>query len=376
MRTSLSTTVLGVDDLTTVIADVGLDAFMDELIEVLGTEIGNFDPAKVEDQIRSGFNYHDPEHGLVEWMPTMATGEVVSVKTVGYHPANPGRRGIPSVLATTALYDTTNGSLTTICEATLLTALRTGAASAIVTDVATSPDPITLGVVGCGAQAVTQIHAISRVRKIARLVVTDTNPLVATSLAARLPDGLPTPDIVDSDTFDQTIGDFDVICTCTSVAIGEGPVVRLAGARANLHINAVGADFPGKTELPLDYLRTSTVIPDVVGQCLIEGECQVLDQSELGPSMAELLSEPDRHLVDSPTVFDSTGWSYEDLLAAQLFGRHAQRLGLGTSVALQRLPIDPYDPYETLRLAEGRRVTQPIAELESNEGSALVRDLG
>lgn len=365
---SLATVVLDVDDLTAVIADVGLDVFMDELIDELGREIGAFDPARVEHQIRSGFNYETPEHGLVEWMPTMVAGDVVSVKTVGYHPENPEKRKLPSVLATTALYDTTTGSLTTICEATLLTALRTGAASAVVTNVATGPGPLVLGVVGCGAQAVTQIHAISRVRSIDRLIVTDTNPAVALTLADRLPEGLPSPQVVDGSEFNKAVGQMDVICTCTSVPIGDGAVVDLSRARAGLHINAVGADFPGKTELPLDYLRSAVVIPDVIDQCLIEGEAQRLDRSELGPSMVDVLAGVAVPLVSAQTVFDSTGWSYEDLLSARLFRTHAIRLGLGTTVDLQRAPEDPYDPYESLR--------GTTAVPRSTERSPLARGLG
>jgi len=160
----------------------------------------------------------------------------------------------------------------------------------------------------------------------------------------------------------------DVICTCTSVPIGDGAVVDLSRARSDLHVNAVGADFPGKTELPLDYLRSSIVIPDVIDQCLIEGESQRLDRSELGPSMVDVLAGSSVPLVDSATVFDSTGWSYEDLLAARLFWRHAVRLGLGTSVELQRAPSNPYDPYETLRAS--------TAALRSTESSALAHGFG
>lgn len=365
--------MLDVHDLSEVMADVGLDAFMDEMIDRLRTAFSTFDPEAVHHQIRKGFNYETPEHGLVEWMPTMVVGDVVSVKTVGYHPANPVARRIPSVLATTALYDTTTGRLVAICEATLLTAIRTGAASAIVTEVATRPRPISLGVVGCGAQAVTQIHAISRVRSIERIVVTDPNAENARSLSDRLPEGIVAPEVVGIDRFNQVVGELDVLCTCTSVPIGEGPVVGLARASASLHVNAVGADFPGKTELPLDYLRSTLVIPDVVAQCMIEGESQQLDEAELGPSMVEVLAGgagdtwDKTDLPSQRTVFDSTGWSYEDLLSAQLFLDHAQRLGLGTTVDLQLEPIDPYDPYESIGATAAQR---------SIRGLASVREIG
>ncbi len=350
-----ATICLSVDDLSTVIGQVGIDPFLDELIESLRSAMENLDRSVVKEQNRSGFNYHSPSVGLSEWMPAMTVGDVVSVKTVGYHPANPTAHNLPSVLATITLYDTTTGRLLAICEGTLLTALRTGAASAVMTDATVRPGPITLGVVGCGAQAVTQIHAISRVRDIERLVVADTDGANARSLVDRLPatvtqgeDGV-VPEVLDMIDFCDVIETLDVLCTCTSVEIDKGPVVDLANVRPGLHINAVGSDFPGKIELPLDYLESAVVIPDVVEQCLAEGECQQLSPDQLGPDMVTVLTDPaHRELVNQRTVFDSTGWSYEDQIAAKLFLKHATRLGVGTPVRLQDNPDDPYDPYEAL----------------------------
>ncbi|MGH1488442.1 MAG: ornithine cyclodeaminase family protein [Acidimicrobiales bacterium] len=351
-----ATICLSVDDLVLVINEVGLDSFLDELIAELRDAMEQFDPAVVKDRTRSGFSYESPSMGLVEWMPSMTVGDVVSVKTVGYHPDNPNSQNLPSVLATTALYDTVTGRLLAICEGTLLTALRTGAASAVMTDATVRPGPITLGVVGCGAQAVTQIHAISRVRDIERLVVTDADGANARSLVNRLPAGIfgpgshAVPEVLDVIDFCDAVENFDVLCTCTTVEVDKGPVVDLKNVRPGLHINAVGSDFPGKVELPVDYLQTAVVIPDVVEQCLVEGESQQLSADQLGPDMVAVLTDPaNRELVNQRTVFDSTGWSYEDQIAAKMFLQHATRLGVGTQVRLQHTPVDPYDPYEVLR---------------------------
>ena len=351
----LSTLILDVDDLAKVVADVGLDNLIDELIAQMRTDIASFDAAAVQTKVRSGFTYDRPEHGLVEWMPTMAHGDVVSVKTVGYHPENPKQRSIPSVLATTSLYDTNTGALIALTEATLLTALRTGAASALVTDAVTERRPLTVGVVGCGAQAVTQIHALSRVREIASLIVTDVDQRNAESLSGRLPDGIVSPQVCEPAAFDLEVGRLDVLVTATSVELGNGPVVDLANASPHLHINAVGSDFPGKTELPLDFLRQAVVIADDVEQCLIEGESQRLNASDLGPDMVDVLARDWSPLTSQQTVFDSTGWAYEDLIAATVFMSHAIRLGLGTMTKLYHQPVDPYDPYEGLRSNAGPR---------------------
>ncbi len=354
------TRVLDVNDLGVVIRDTGLDSFVDQLIARLRDGFSSFNSDVVQSQIRSGFSYMNPGLGLVEWMPVHQVGDVVSVKTVGYHPDNPQDRNIPSVLATTALYDTTTGGLKAIVEATVLTALRTGSASAVVTD-RTSPNrPITLGVVGSGAQAVTQIHAISRVRPIARLIATDSNPENTLSLAGRLPSGMAEVEAVTLSEFQELVSEMDVICTCTSVEPGDGPVIQLDDAKPTVHVNAVGSDFPGKTEMPLSFVTEAVVIPDLVEQCLIEGEAQRLAPDQLGPTMVEILSEPELHtdLVDTKTLFDSTGWSYEDLIVAELFAEHADRLGLGTMVELTAISSDPYDPLATLRLSDSSRAKQ------------------
>jgi ornithine cyclodeaminase/alanine dehydrogenase-like protein (mu-crystallin family) len=338
-----------------------VDRFVDELIDVVRAGIRSYDPAEVRHLARDGFSYARPAIGLLEWMPAMTVGGTVAIKTVGYHPDNPRRDGLPSVLATTSLYDTTDGRLLAICEATVLTALRTGAASAVMTDALTRPGPVTLGVVGCGTQAVTQIHAISRVRAIERLVVTDIDPGVSASLARRLPPGTlaagVAPEPVGVLDFGDLGGELDVLCTCTSVEVDKGPVVELRAMKPGVHVNAVGSDFAGKIELPVEFLRSAVVVPDVVEQCLAEGESQQLERHELGPDAVAVLRDPaNRELVNQRTVFDSTGWSYEDLLAAQLFMAHAERLGRGTVLALQHRPDDPYDPLDILRRGRtGRR---------------------
>jgi ornithine cyclodeaminase/alanine dehydrogenase-like protein (mu-crystallin family) len=329
---------------------IGLDALLDEMIARLATALRDYDPATTETFLRTGFRYTKPDLGLIEWMPTMEHGRRVSIKTVGYHPTNPTDRGTPSVLATTSLHDTTDGRMLALCEATFLTALRTGAASAVVTDVLAVRDATTIGVIGCGAQAVTQIHAIARVRPIERVLAFDTDADVLATLADRLRRaGIRAT--VDVRTHPAEILEtVDILCTATSVEPGAGPVVADAAHRAWLHVNAVGADHPGKLELPAGLVGRAFVVPDLVEQCVTEGESQQVPRDRLGPEMAELLR--DRHHYEhrrtSLTVFDSTGWALEDLIAAELVLDHAERLDVGYALELQPAPVDPYDPYEFL----------------------------
>jgi ornithine cyclodeaminase/alanine dehydrogenase-like protein (mu-crystallin family) len=343
--------VLGARDVAALVARVGLDALVDELIAGLVDALERHDDEVLVTQDRAGFHYQKPDLGLVEWMPAMEVGRAVAIKTVAYHPSNPEQRAMPSVLATTALFDTTSGEQLVLCEASTLTAMRTGAASAIATDILAPEGPVTLGLVGAGAQAVAQVHAISRVRRIERVLVADVSRETSASLPARLAFlDLPVT-VVDIEDVAGLVGHVDVLCTCTSVAPGEGPVIADGDHRPGLHVNAVGADFAGKVELPRALLERSLVVPDVRSQCLLEGECQQLSPDAIGPDLAGLVQDRARYRsrAGGPTVFDSTGWSLEDMVAVELVLRHAERFGIGTLVDLQPGSVDPYDPYAELR---------------------------
>ncbi len=346
-----TTRIITPRDLASIVAAVGLDQLLDDLITRLVAAFEDHDPEQIPTFDRAGFSYGKPDVGLVEWMPAMDLGRRVSIKTVGYHPTNPIERGVPTILATTSLFDTIDGRLVALCEATFLTALRTGAASAIATDVLATDEPIILGLVGSGAQAVAQAHAISRVRRIERVLAFDANPDVTATLARRIPlDGL-IVEPINADDIGRLVGTSDVICTATSVEADAGPVIPDTRTKPWLHVNAVGADFCGKRELPESLVRRALVCPDVASQCLIEGESQVLRETDLGPDLVRLVQDRRiwEHHRSSLTVFDSTGWALEDLVAAELVLDHAERLDLGIVVDLLPLPLDPYDPYEFVR---------------------------
>jgi len=342
----LSTTLLGAEHVAELLRTVGRDRLMDTVIARLADRLAEHDPATVQVRDRDGFRYDKPALGLLEWMPTHEVGGPTVVKLVGYHPTNPLQRGLPSVIATSAMWDSETGHLVAFADATLLTAIRTGAASAVATDLLAATGPIVVGIVGLGAQAVTQLHAISRVREIDRVVAIDVDPTVAATFARRVEFvGVPI-EIAPPDRAATIVGDVDVVCTCTSVDVGAGPVVAFAEPRPGLHVNAVGADFPGKLELPRELLARAVVIPDTLAQCLAEGECQQVDPSAIGPSLFELVqSREHAHLRSAVTVFDSTGWAVEDDVALRVALELAGAHGIGVEIALEHLPDDPYDPY-------------------------------
>lgn len=355
LRDPLTTRVLGSDDLTALLRIVGRDRLMDLMIERMRQRFADHEPTAVEVRDRDGFRYDKPDLGLLEWMPTHELGGPVVVKMVGYHPTNPIQRGLPSVIATSAMWDTESGHLVALADATLLTAVRTGAASGLATDLLATTGPVTVGIVGLGAQAVTQLHAISRVRPIRRVIGIDVDEAVAATFAERVHFIDCDVEIADPSRAATMTGDVDVLCTCTSVDIGAGPVIGDHPPRPGLHVNAVGADFPGKLELPGGVLRDALIVPDTRAQCIAEGECQQVAESAIGPSLAELIQRWPDHLEHRhrTTVFDSTGWAVEDDVALRLAVELSSAHGIGSDLALEHLPADAYDPYHDPRSAAG-----------------------
>ncbi|WP_233595391.1 MULTISPECIES: ornithine cyclodeaminase family protein [Corallococcus] len=344
-ETNRATWLLTQADLRRLVGAVGVDNLMDEVIHDLTEALRGFDAERIDVRKREGFALeHAGRTGVLEWMPVMRRGETVTIKVVGYNPDNPAEHGLPTIIATNSVYDCRTGHLQVVVDGVFATALRTGAASAVASQILARPDSRVLGLVGCGAQAVTQLHALSRVFTLERVLVFDTDKDVERSFAQRVA-------FLHLDvrrvSLEELEAQSDIICTATSVAVGAGPVITGQGLKPHVHINAVGSDLPGKTELPRSFLEDSLVCPDFLPQAVVEGECQQLPRERIGPELVSLVQAPEKYedWRGRSTVFDSTGLALEDQVVTQTLLRHARRLGLGTRVDLESLSNDVMDPY-------------------------------
>jgi ornithine cyclodeaminase len=346
-----------------IVRRVGLDLLMDDMIARLQHAFETFSPRETVSPARAGFNYTTPTLGLIEWMPVM-TGGRVTIKVVGYHPSNPNTQGLPTILSTISQYDTRSGHWVSVADGNFLTALRTGAASAVASRALARTDSRVVGLIGAGAQAVTQLHALSRIFDIEGVSVYDQDVSVTQTFRDRVNfmglEIMP----VDAPGLPRLVEQADILVTCTSVDIGAGPVFADTGLKPWVHVNSIGADFPGKTEIPLSLLRRSLVVPDFPEQARKEGECQQLAETEIGPSLVEVVQHPERYATarERSTVFDSTGWALEDHIALEMLVTYAEELGLGTWVSVESTADDPRDPYAFSRLSETwtGQVTTPV----------------
>lgn len=343
------TLILSGDDVIRIVERFGIDQLMDSLIERLTSAVLHFDKSKTEIPIRSGFNYQTENPGLIEWMPVYKKGKEVVIKVVGYHPQNPDHFNLPTILSSISSYDTKTGHLKGIADGVLLTALRTGAASAVASRVLAKPESTVLGLIGCGAQAVTQLHALSRVFQLSEVLIYDSDPKSMDTFANRM-ESLDIHTKIKPASIQDIIANSDIVCTETSIDIGVGPLFEYQTSKSHLHINAVGSDFPGKTELPVALLRNSFVCPDFYDQAKIEGECQQLKDDEIDSDWVEVLQNASefKQVKDQLTVFDSTGWALEDQVVMDLFLDLAKKFDIGLEVAIENVSEDAKNPYHFL----------------------------
>lgn len=343
------TIILSADDVSLIVDKFGINELMDALIGRLKAAVKNFDASKTDIPIRSGFNYQTENPGLVEWMPVHSKGKEVVIKVVGYHPQNPEKFNLPTILSTISSYDTRTGHLNGLSDGVLLTALRTGAASAVASQYLAHPSSSVLGLIGCGAQAVTQLHALSRIFDLKKVLIYDIDDSTMSSFKDRVSMLNLNIEVIISD-FNQIIETSDIVCTETSIDVGSGPLFEYASSKPHLHVNALGSDFPGKTELPLKLLQKSFVCPDFLEQAKIEGECQQLSPDEIGANWVEVLKDPTSHahIKNKMSVFDSTGWALEDQVVLDLFLEIAKEFKIGLEVEIESVSEDAKNPYHFL----------------------------
>lgn len=370
----MQTTIMSARDIDRVVAKVGLDAFMDELIQRLTATFECYDDAECITPTRHGFHYNDERHmGLVEWMPAMQAGERVTIKMVGYHPHNPERWQLPTILSTVSVFDVESGHLMGLADATFLTALRTGAASAIASRALARSNSRVLGLIGAGAQACTQLHALSRLFDLEEVLVYDTDPATTASFAQRIAHlGLKLK--IRPATLADVAAGADILCTATSVDPGLGPVFEDQALNPWLHINAVGADFPGKVEVPLSVLQRAFVCPDFLDQAMKEGECQQLEREDIPAVLVDVIKNPGRYAQhkEGLTVFDSTGWALEDQVAMGLLLDYARELKLGQRLALEAISPDPKNPYGFLSSGALGQSVEGLNQSASHHASPFI----
>ena len=241
--------------------------------------------------------------------------EIAGVKIVNVHPENRDH-GLPTVMAMTILIDPESGVPRAVLNATSLTDMRTGAAGAVAAKYLLPKREVTVGVIGSGRQAEAQVKALADVRRIIGIRIWSRDGKNAAAMASRFPD------------YDAGVAglertcDADVVITTTP---SRTPLVENEWIHEGTHINAIGADAPGKQELDPRILLRARVFVDDMAQAVHSGEVNVpistglFSPERIAGTLGEVvIGKKRRERPDEVTVFDSTGLAIQDLAIARL----------------------------------------------------------
>jgi alanine dehydrogenase len=255
------------------------------------------------------------------------------VKNVNVHPDNPRKHNLPTVMAMIELVDPKTGFPVSVMDGTWITDMRTGAAAGVATKYLARDNSEILGLVGAGVQASTGLEAIMEVMDIKEVRVSCRTCQTRESFAQKASEkyGIPVKAV---DTIKEAVQGADVLLTTTPA---QEPVVKSKWIGLGTHINAMGADAPGKQELDSHILQKSKIIIDCWDQASHSGEINIpvqegiVRQKDIHGKIGDVItgSIPGRTSDEEITVFDSTGLAVQDIVTAWNVYEKALQKGIG-----------------------------------------------
>jgi alanine dehydrogenase len=261
-----------------------------------------------------------------------------AAKTNANFPDNPRRLGLPAIRGTVVLADAETGEPLATMDSASVTALRTGAATAVAATFLARRDARSVTIAGCGAQGEIQLAAIAAVLPVQHARVFDTDRGRAESLAVRaqVDLGIRVDAVTD---LPAALRESDVCVTCTP---SRRSFVFRDDVAPGTFIAAVGADNRGKQELEPALLASSTLVVDVLEQCAEIGELQhalaagLMTREQVHAELGDVVAgrRPGRTHEREITIFDSSGTALQDVAAAVVVYEKATVTGRGIEVKL------------------------------------------
>jgi ornithine cyclodeaminase len=285
------------------------------------------------------------EHGVIELMP-ISDGSAYSFKYVNGHPNNTAI-GLSTVMAFGVLADVATGAPTLVSELTLTTALRTAATSALAAKTLARANSRVMALIGNGAQSEFQALAFQHLVGIDTVRLFDLDPQATAKLVANLSGSGLQLQVCASAA--QAVQGADVVTTVTADK-AYATILTPDMLAPGMHLNALGGDCPGKTELAAGVLQAAQVFVEFAPQTRIEGDIQQMPDDFAVTELWEVLSgaKPGRQNAAQITVFDSVGFALEDFSALRFMQDAALELGYGERLALIPQLADPKNLFGTL----------------------------
>ena len=271
--------------------------------------------------------FYQKYDGDLRTMPSYVEDmDVSAVKIVNVHPQNAKNYGMRTVMAVLVLINPRTGQPLAFMDATHITDMRTGGASAIASKYLARPNPKVLGIIGCGNQARTQMLAlITQYGHFDEVRLYDIFPEKSKALAREFrrhyKDRVGKVKAVKE--AKDAVVDVDILVTATS---SRAPIVQDEWVKPGMHINCIGADAPGKQEVDPKVLKRARLVIDDWEQASHSGEINVplskgeLVKEDVNAEIGQVVAglKPGRESDDQVTVFCSTGLAIQDCLTAKL----------------------------------------------------------
>ena len=330
---------IGIARLRELVSRIGAGRFIEELAGEIEADYRRWNEFEKSARLAS-----HSAGGVIELMPT-SDGRLYSFKYVNGHPKNTAK-GLLTVTAFGVLADVATGYPLLLSEMTFVTALRTAAISALVASRMARPNAQVMAVIGNGAQSEFQIIALHRMAGIREVRLYDTDSQATAKLIRNLT-RLQLADlrVKRCDSTAEAVRGADIVTTVTADK-RNATILMPEMIEPGMHLNAVGGDCPGKTELHADILRAKNVriVVEFEPQARIEGEIQQLGGGGVVTEFADILRglQPGRQSDGDVTIFDSVGFALNDFSSL----RYLQKLNADQPDGGQRIDLipEPEDP--------------------------------
>ena len=344
------TTLLTTRDIGAIVAAKGLAACLGTLVSYLEDDFarwGEFD--------KSARVANHSKDGVIELMP-ISDASLYSFKYVNGHPKNT-RAGLPTVMAFGLLADVDTGRPELLSELTLTTAMRTAATSVMVAKQVARADSRVMAVIGNGAQSEFQALAFHLLLGIEEVRLFDVDAGATAKLVANLRAVAPALRTTACASTAEAVRGADIVTTVTADKT-NATIITPDMLAPGMHVNGVGGDCPGKTELHADVLRAASVFVEYEPQSRIEGDLQQMPADFAVTEFWRVLAGEvaGRTSAEQITVFDSVGFALEDFSALRLLRDLAVELGLGRSIELVPDMADPKNLFGALHLPAAHRL--------------------
>lgn len=332
---------VGVSNVVELVRSVGIETFLLGLVDYIEEDFRRWEEFEKSPRVAS-----HSKAGVIELMPT-SDGQHYGFKYVNGHPKNPSV-GLQTVTAFGVLSDVATGYPCLVSEMTLMTGLRTAATSALAAKYLARKDARTMAIVGLGAQSEFQALAFRALLGIKSLRVYDIDPDAASKFRGNLAET--DIEIIVTKTAEEAVSGADIITTVTADK-RNATILSDNMVGGGVHINAVGGDCPGKTELQGDILRRADVFVEFPEQTRIEGEIQQMAPDFPVTELWQVIAgqATGRRSDTQITIFDSVGFATEDFSALRYLRDAVQGTSFYTELDLTTQPEDPRNLYGLFR---------------------------